>query len=191
MKKLSYFLGLFVAVLAFTACNEGTDFDIDYTPIAPIGGQYEIIIYQGEDASMTDEQFWATHNINSEDVEQLNEFGEIYACLSNTTDYDSDKAWIRVGGTASKSAHNINAKISINMSDYTFGGTDVDDFVGNSATPVDKATVKGFCKRNGYTTEKSKTTTDYIEFIYSRTGAPGMHYKAIGFKYTYWGEDEE
>lgn len=191
MKKLSYLLGMFIAALAFTSCNEGTDFDIDYTPIAPIGGQYDIIIYEGEDASMTDEQFWASHDINSEDVEQLNDYGDIYAYLSNTTDYDSDKAWLRVGSYSAKSSYNINAKISINMADYTFGGTDVDDFIGNSATPVDKATVKGFCKRNGITTEASKTTTDYIEFTYSRTGAPGKHYKAIGFKYTYWAEDEQ
>lgn len=190
MKKVSYLFGMLVAALTFCACNEGTDYDIDYTPIAPIGGQYDIIIYQGEDDTMTDEQFWATHDINSDDVEQLNDYGDIYAYLSNTTDYDKDKAWIRVGNYVGSKEYNINAKISINMSDYTFGGTDVDDFIGNSATPVDRATVKGFCKHNGIKTEASGTTTDYIEFTYSRSGAPGLHFKAVGFKYTGWDEDE-
>lgn len=191
MKKLSYLLGMFVAALMLTACNEGTDYDIDYTPIAPIGGQYDVIVYYGQDATVTDEQFWATHDINSADVTQLNSYGQLYAYLSNTTDYDKDKAWIRVGGYTGKSAYNINAKVSINMGDFTFGGTDVDDFIGNSATPVDKATVSGFCKHNGIVTEGSGTTTDYIEFTYSRTGAPGYHFKAIGFKYTGWDEDEQ
>ena len=191
MKKLSYLLGMFAAALMLSACNEGTDYDIDYTPIAPIGGQYDVIIYYGEDANMTDEQFCASHDITSPDVTQLNEYGDYYAYLSNTTDYDKDKAWIRVGTLTQKNRFNINAKISINMSDYSFSGNGVDDFVGNSATPVDKVTIKGFCKHNGIKTEGSGTTTDYIEFIYSRTGAPGYHFKAIGFKYTGWDEDEQ
>ena len=131
MKKLSYLLGMFVAALMLSACNEGTDYDIDYTPIAPIGGQYDVIVYSGQDANVTDEQFWATHDINSDGATQLNEYGELYAYLSNTPDYDRDKAWIRVGGYSGKSTYCINAKISINMSDFTFGGTDVDDFVGH------------------------------------------------------------
>ena len=69
-------------------------------------------------------------------------------------------------------------------------GTGGDDFVGNSATPVDQATVDGFCTHNQYKTEASGTLTDYIEFTYSRTGAPGYHFKAVGFKYTGWTEDE-
>lgn len=191
MKKISYLLGMFAVALILSACNEGTDYDIDYTPIAPIGGQYDVIVYYGIDESVTDDQFWASHDINSPDVTQLNEYGDLYAYLSNTTDYDKDKAWIRVGSYSGKGFYCVNTKININMSDYTFGGTNVDDFIGNSATAVDKATVSGFCKKNGITTEASGTTTDYIEFTYSRTGSPGYHFKAIGFKYTGWDEDEQ
>lgn len=190
MKKLLFIISMLAVVLSFNSCTEGTDFDIDYTPIAPIGGQYDVIIYYGVDASMTDEQFWASHDINSSDVTQLNEYGDIYAYLSNTTDYDADKAWIRVGSYSAKNEYNINAKVSIDMNTYKFFGTNVDDFVGNSATPVDQATVNGFCTHNQYKTEGSGTVTDYIEFTYSRTGAPGYHYKAVGFKYTGWDEDE-
>ena len=182
---------MLAAVLAISSCKEGTDFDIDYTPIAPIGGQYDVIVYFGFDESVSDEQFWASHTIESPDVEQLNEFGELYAYLSNTTAYDVDKAWIRVGNYSGKNFYNVNAKVSIDMSTYKFYGSDVDDFIGNSAKPVDKATVNGFCTHNQYKTEASGTLTDYIEFTYSHTDAPGYHMKAVGFKYTGWPEDEE
>ena len=192
MKKLSYLWTVLVAALAFSACTEGTDFEIDYTPIAPIGGEYIISIYKGEDPSVTDEQFWATHDITSPDVEQISDYTDgIYAYLSNTTDYDKDKAWIRIGSYNAKEDYSINAKVSIDMGSYKFFGTDVDDFIGNSATPVVKSTVNGFCTHNQYITEASETKTDYIEFTYSRTGSPGLHFKVIGFKYTYWDEDEE
>ena len=56
MKKILYFLS-FVFVALFTACSEGDDFDIDYTPIAPIGGQYRINVERGYDASKTDAEY--------------------------------------------------------------------------------------------------------------------------------------
>ena len=123
---------MLAVALSFGGCKEGTDFDIEYTPIAPIGGQYDIIIFEGYDENKSDAEFWAT--ATAADYEQLNDYGEIYAYLSNTTDYDKDKAWIRVGSYSAKKSYNINAKISIDMSSYKFGGVDVDDFVGNSAT---------------------------------------------------------
>jgi len=60
MKKILYFLS-FVFVALFTACSEGDDFDIDYTPIAPIGGQYRINVERGYDASKTDAEYWASN----------------------------------------------------------------------------------------------------------------------------------
>ena len=192
MKKVTYLFGMLAALLTLSSCNEGTDFDVDYTPIAPIGGQYDIIIYEGEDASKSDAEFWASVDVNDNSkVEQLCSYGEVYAYLSNTTDYDSDKAWLRIGGLSANKSFNINAKLSINMGDYTFTGVNVDNFAGNSAKSIGTVNVSGFCKHNGIKTEGSGTTTDYIEFIYSRSDYPGMHYKAVGFKYTGWPEDEE
>ena len=104
---------MLAVALSFGGCKEGTDFDIEYTPIAPIGGQYDIIIFEGYDENKTDAEFWAT--ATPDDYEQICEYGDIYAYLSNTTDYDKDKAWLRVGGRTSKSSYNINAKISIDM----------------------------------------------------------------------------
>lgn len=186
MKKTAYLFALVLAGL-FSACSEGTDFDIEHTPIAPIGGQYQITLVRGYDPTKTDAEYWAS---NPTDVDTLYTTADgLAAYLSNTTDYDTDKAWIRVGGYSSKAAYAINAKVSIDMSTYKFGGTNVDDFIGNSATAVDQATVDGYCGHNTYTTV-SGTVTDEITFTYSRTGQPGYHYKAHGFKYTGWDEDE-
>lgn len=181
MRKYIY-LCVAVLIVFFTACTEGTDFDIDYTPIAPIGGQYVVTVTYGYDENKTDAEFWA----NPTDVKEL---GQTYVFLSNTTDYDKDKAWIRVGNYRGNENYNINAKIPIDMNTYKFGGTGMDDFVGNSATAVDKATVDGFCTHNQYTAP-SGAVTDYICFTYSRTGAPGYHFKAEGWKYTGWEEDD-
>ena len=139
MKKILYFLS-FVFVALFTACSEGDDFDIDYTPIAPVGGEYRINVERGYDAS--------------------------------------------------KTAYAINAKVSIDMSAYTFGGENVDDFIGNSATATDKVTVSGKCGHNTYTTV-SGTVTDEISFTYSRSDQPGYHYRVTGFKSTGWAEDNK
>lgn len=181
MKKMKYILGLMLMVV-LASCKEGTDFDIEYTPLAPIGGQYVVTISYGIDETKTDAEFWASPT----DVQEL---GQIYAFLSNTTAMDTDKAWIRVGNYSAKQYYNINAKIDIDMKTYKFGGANVGNYVGNSATPVDNATVSGFCTHNEYTAP-SGTVTDYICFTYSRSDYPGYHFKAEGWKYTGWAEDD-
>ncbi len=193
MKKILYFLS-FVLLAAFTGCSEGTDFDIDYTPIAPIGGQYKVNVYCGYDSLKTDAEYWASNPAKVDTIFKTDGKGSttgiLYTFLSNTTDYDKDKAWIRVGSYSSKAAYAINAKVSIDMSTYTFSGNGVDDFIGNSATATDKVTISGKCGHNTYTTA-SGTVTDEISFTYSRSDQPGYHYKVTGFKYTGWSEDSK
>jgi hypothetical protein len=181
MKKLIYIYSLVLAWI-MASCTEGTDFDIEYTPIAPIGGQYVVTISYGYDENKTDAEFW----MNPTNVQEQ---GQTYAFLSNTTDFDVDKAWIRVGSYSAKNSYNINTKISIDMKNYKFSGSAVDNFVGNSATAVDKVTVEGYCTHNEFVAP-SGATTDYISFTYSRTDAPGYHFKAEGWKYTGWAEDD-
>lgn len=102
--------------MMFSACSEGTDFDIDYTPIAPIGGQYALNIEKGYDPSKTDAEYWDS---NPSDVEEICKVSDgVFCFLSNTTDYDKDKAWIRIGNYSTATDWAINAKVSINMSDY-------------------------------------------------------------------------
>lgn len=181
MKKMKYILSLML-VLVLASCKEGTDFDIEYTPLAPIGGQYVVTVSYGIDETKTDAEFWASPS-------NVTEVGQMYATLSNTTAMDTDKAWIRVGSYSAKNMYNVNAKVGIDMSTYKFEGVGVDDFVGNSATPVDKATISGYCTHNDYKAP-SGTVTDYICVIYSRSDYPGYHFKAEGWKYTGWAEDD-
>lgn len=183
MKKISYFFGMLISVLMFSACSEGTDFDIEYTPLAPVGGQYFVTLYYGIDDTKTDEQFWSTAK-EGVDYEEL---GQINATLSNTTDFDTDKAWIRVGSRTTNSFYGVNAKVSINMANFTFEGTNVENVAGGAAA-VGNCTVKGYCTHNQFTAP-SGAVTDYIEFTYSRSDQPGYHMKAVGWKYTGWEED--
>ncbi len=192
MKKILYFLS-FVLLAAFSACTEGTNFDINYTPIAPIGGQYRVNIERGYDPTLTDEQYWkvkadsATFFYKTDGTGFYK--GVVYAYLTNTTDYDTDKAWLRVGSYISTDPYAINVKVPINMNDYTFGGVGLDDYIGNSAEVTDKVTISGYCGHNTYKTA-SGTVTDQITVIYSRSDEPGYHYRVTGFKYTGWSEDK-
>lgn len=191
MKRIFYFACLALAAV-FSACTEGTDFDIEYTPLAPIGGQYKVTIVRGYDAGKTDEAFWATNPTAGLDTiaktdGTVNDL-VIYTYLSNTTDYDKDKGWIRVGTATSTAEYAINAKVSVDMDNYTFGGSNLDNMIGNLATATDQVTVSGSCGHNTYTTV-SGTITDEITLYYSRSSQPGYHYKATGFKYTGWTED--
>ena len=172
MKKLFHSLiGFGLGLLSLAACTEGSDYDIDYTPIAPVGGQYVVTVYSShQDSAYT-------------------EVTQTYAFLSNTSDYDTDKAWIRVGGYNAKNAYNINAKVNIDMATYTFEGTMVPDYIGNSAVPTDSVTLTGYATHNEYTTP-SGTITDFISFEWSRSDQPDYKYKAEGWKYTGWDGDD-
>ena len=63
------------------------------------------------------------------------------AFLANTSDYDKDKCWIRIGaynstntpGDASKS-YFINGKISCSVPELSFSGADVMNLAGNVAS---------------------------------------------------------
>ena len=190
MKKIIYLLGL-VLVTLFSGCKEGTDFDIQYTPLAPVGGQYKVNIIRGYDPSKTDAEYWASNPTDCDTLYKtdgsLNKT-VMYAYFSNTSDYDTDKGWIRLGNYNDKGAYGVNAKVNVDMSNYTFSGTNLDNMLGNLATATDHVTISGKCGHNTYTTV-SGTVTDEIYFIYSRDSQPGYHYKAEGFKYTGWSED--
>ena len=59
-----------------TACNsEDLSYDIEYTPIHPLGGQYTVSVSRNG-------------AVVAEHVDCF---------LANTSDYDTDKCWIRIG----------------------------------------------------------------------------------------------
>ena len=103
-------------LMALTVVSCGIDdYPINYTPIAPMGGQYRII-------SCTDEA--------GTELKSSISSSDRYVFLSNTTNYDSDKCWVRIG-RYSYSASNfagINGKVSCdvtNKAKMTFAGSNV------------------------------------------------------------------
>jgi len=76
MKKLRYIYMLLSCLWILTACNsEDLSYDIEYTPIHPLGGQYTVSVSRNG-------------AVVAEHVDCF---------LANTSDYDTDKCWIRIG----------------------------------------------------------------------------------------------
>lgn len=171
MKKFAYiFLMLFAAV--FTACNsEDLDYDIEYSSIHPMGGQYRISIVDeaGEKVALS---------------------SSYYCYLSNTSDNATDKCWIRIGNynTSAKYEYSINGKIACDVKSLTFSGT-AENLAGNVASSDETFTVSnGKIELKG-ATAPSGTVSDKISFTFTRTNFPGKTYTVTGYRYTGWGED--
>ena len=76
MKKFRYIYMLLSCLWILTACNsEDLSYDIEYTPIHPLGGQYTVSVSRNG-------------AVVAEHVDCF---------LANTSDYDKDKCWIRIG----------------------------------------------------------------------------------------------
>lgn len=176
MKKLINHLLLLTTVLfALTACNsEDRDYDIEYTPIHPLGGQYTVDITR-----------------NGELIAE-----RVDCFLANTTEYDTDRCWIRIGSynsanTPGDAEHSyyINGKIKCDVSSLTFSGSDIENLAGNVASSSETFTLTdGQVELNGITTA-SGTVTDRISFTYTTSIDPGATYTVEGFRYTGWTED--
>ncbi len=203
MKKTSYFLGIVAALcLGFSSCKEGTDFDIEMvTPLHPVGGQYFGYVYGIEDNSnQSDADFWkavassVSYDAANEAVmyngQEIEYVTYNYCYLSNTTDYATDKCWVRFGSTTASNYFNINCKLDFNKADFTFKGTNVGNYRGNSATPRDgeNIVISGIAQHNTYKTPTGGIDDEMI-FIYSLENKPGMRYIVWGFKNTLWDED--
>ena len=138
MKKFRYIYMLLSCLWILTACNsEDLSYDIEYTPIHPLGGQYTVSVSRNG-------------AVVAEHVDCF---------LANTSDYDKDKCWIRIGaynstntpGDASKS-YFINGKISCNVPELSFSGADVMNLAGNVASSEETFTVTdGKLELNGAT----------------------------------------
>ena len=172
MKKFIYIFTMLFAVV-FSACNsEDLDYDIEYTPIHPMGGQYRI--------SIVDEA-GATVSVPS----------SIYCYLSNTSDNATDKCWIRIGNynTSAKTDYSINGKIACDVESLTFSGTAM-NLAGNVASSDENFTVaNGKIELNG-AAAPSGTVCDKISFTFTRENFPGKTYTVTGYRYTGWTETD-
>ena len=123
MKKFIYIFTMLFAVV-FSACNsEDLDYDIEYTPIHPIGGMYRVKIVDEAGAEV---------KLSS----------SMYCYLSNTNANDTDKCWIRIGNynTSASNAYAINGKIACDVKSLTFSGTAM-NLAGNVASSNENFTV--------------------------------------------------
>lgn len=176
MKAFKYIFFLPVLLLALASCNsEDFDYDIEYTPIHPIGGQYTVDITRND-------------SVVAEKVDCF---------LANTSAYDTDLCWVRIGAydDANDSGNNvglyyfINGKISCDVASLSFWGTDIENLAGNVVSSDETFTLTdGLIELNGITAP-SGTITDRISFTYTTTIDPGATYTVEGYRYTGWAED--
>ena len=154
------------------------DYEIEYTAIAPMGGQYRII-------SLTDE--------TGEELKTNISSSYRYVWISNTVLDESDKCWVRIGGysTSSSNFYGINGKVSCNVSNkqnMTFSGSNVENLAGNVASSSATFTVEGVVVENAAKCPSGEIT-ESITMTFTNSKFPGKTYKVTGWKYTGWPED--
>lgn len=176
MKYVKTLLWTLLAIVAIS-CNM-EDYDVERTAIFPMGGQYRII-------SLTDEA--------GEELAGNIASGSRYVFLTNTTDNDADKCWVRIGAysTASSNFYGINGKITCdvtNKAGMTFSGSGVENLAGNVASSEHTFTVSGVVVEKG-AKAPSGAVTESIKMTFSNSRFPGKTYTVTGWKYTGWPED--
>jgi len=154
------------------------DYDIEYTAIFPMGGQYRII-------SLTDE--------TGTELKSKLSNSDRYVFLSNTVLDESDKCWVRIGrySVAPSNFYGINGKVSCNVTNkqnMTFSGSNVENVAGNNYSSGTTFSVEGVVVENGATCPSSEVT-ESITMAFTHSAFPGKTYKVTGWKYTGWPED--
>lgn len=168
MKQIKNLFVLLLTALAITACNsEDFDYDIEYTPIHPLGGQYTVTV-----------------SCNGTTVAD-----GVMCTIANTIENDKDKCWIRIGTVSADQVYCINGKISCNVSTLSFSGSDVENLAGNVASSSDRFTLTDGTIALKGTTAPSGTVADKITFSYTTSRNQGAVYTVTGYRYTGWGED--
>ncbi|MDR1403118.1 MAG: hypothetical protein LBJ60_05385 [Tannerellaceae bacterium] len=169
MKQLTYIFLLFLSLLTIASCETYGDYDIEYTPIHPLGGQYRIHVY---DAS--GEEIYTN-----------------YCYISNTENYSTNKCWIRIGAYNAGAAQNwaINGKINCDVSSLTFSGDEVENLAGNMDYSAETFSVTDGKVVLGGSTTPSNTKSDAISFSFTNSRFPGQTFRAEGYRYTGWSGD--
>lgn len=176
MKFIKNILWVLLAFTVVSCSNE--DYDIEYTNIWPMGGQYRII-------SLTDE--------TGEELKSSISSSNRYVYISNTVLDEADKCWVRIGSysTGSSNFYGINGKVSCNVTNrqnMTFSGSGVENLAGNVASSSDTFSVEGVVVENGAKTPSTEVT-ESITMTFTNSKFPGKTYKVTGWKYTGWPED--
>ncbi|MCD7975852.1 MAG: hypothetical protein LUG51_01365 [Tannerellaceae bacterium] len=169
MKQSTYTYLLFILLGMITACDTHREYDIEYTPIAPLGGQYRIYVY------------------NQQGEELLKD----YCYIANTSGYDPDQCWIRIGeyNENPENPWAINGKITCEISTLTFSGNEIENLAGNvTSSPETFTLMNGRLLLNEATTP-SGATADSIHFSFHNSRFPGELFTAQGYRYKGWNGD--
>ena len=168
MKHLKYICLMLLASLSLVSCNsEDLDYNVDYTAIHPLGGQYVVTVSR-----------------NGAEVEMT------YVTIANTVSNDADKCWVRVGTVDDAENHNINGKLSCDVKALSFAGSGIENLAGNVASSTETFTLTDGKLELGAITAPSGTVADKISFTYTTSKDPGATYTLTGWRYTGWPEDD-
>jgi hypothetical protein len=170
MKHLKSTVTFLLSIIALMSCETYGDYKVDYTPIFPLSGQYRIVVYDqsGKDIYTN------------------------YCYIANTTDYATDKCWIRIGAYNAEADTNkwaINGKIACDVKALSFSGSNIENLAGNVPSSAETFSVTdGLVVLNGITTP-SNTVSDKISFSFTNSRFPGKTFRAEGYRYTGWSGD--
>lgn len=168
--------------LVFAAgCETYDDYEIDHTPIAPLGGEW-IVTFVDITGTPKD----------TSDIFVLSTY--------NTADNSSSQMWIRclnhnlLGGTPPTGR--ITGKINCNVADKSFSGSNISNYYVATLAATTPTTViptftitEGSIEIGGYTTI-SEGKADKISFKMTDSRVPGNVYLVTGFRRTLWLADE-
>ena len=165
MKQINKLLVILLALLTFSSCETYGDYEIEYTAIYPLCGEW-VVNVTGEDGGVLAEG--VTSN------------------TYNTTDDATDKMWIKM--SVATNDWGVRGKIHCDVASKSFDGDGIanllhaDDGINSTVT----FNISGKVIVDGYTTQ-ANTKVDAIEFTLTQNGK-SMTVK--GFRKTGWeGED--
>lgn len=200
MKRLIISCLTLFTVVGFIACETYSDeYDVDYAPIYPLSGQYNINVvadstYRMIDAINVDPVTGQPDTVYHIRVAQDTVIYSGFCYISNTTDYDKDKCWIRIGNYNEDASFmwSINGKINCNVSSLTFSGDNVENLGGGMV--ISSSTTFSLSDGSvqiGTVTTPSGTVSDRIAFTFTNSRFRGntTRFKVYGYRYTGWPED--
>lgn len=171
MKQIYKLLTMLLFAVTFTACETYGDYEVEYSPIYPLSGEWIVNVYDANGVLYPD--------------------GSGYTCNTyNTADNSTNKMWIKM--STAKLAWGILGKVNCNVDAKDFNGDNIPNLVDSKdgATSETMFTVtNGKVTMDGYDTPTGHKA-DMIEFTLTNSKYPGETIVVKGFRKTGWnGED--
>ncbi len=167
MKAIKILLILF-SLAAFAGCENYPEINVEHTAIYPLSGEWRIRV--------TD------LSTNTLVTNTMYTFGTY-----NTTDNKADQMWIRTTSAMAGSIGTLRGKISCNVADMSFGGTDITDV--SVTTGATFSITEGKITLNAIDMP-SGVKADKISFKLTTSKVAGKTFLFEGYRRTLWGEDE-